>query len=341
MNLSQGDEMHKKGVLLINLGTPEQCDQSSVRNFLREFLLDPRVINLPFFIRWPLVNLFIVPFRSKKTWHAYQKIWHNTSPLLRHSQHLQKMLAEELKDDYHVVLGMRYGQPSIEQALHQLKDYQHIIILPLFPQYSEAATGSALEQALQQAKKWPIAELSIKKDFYNHPAFIAAYADLINTHLKHQDIDLLLLSYHGLPERHLDNSQCSSACNKINACPAHPLNHLLCYRAQCYETSRLLATALKLNDYQYQVSFQSRLGRTPWIKPYTDLLLPDLIKKGIKNIAIACPSFVVDCLETLEEINIRAREQWMSLGGKNFVFIPCLNSQNSWVKGLSKIITEE
>jgi ferrochelatase len=332
--------MSKTGVLLINLGTPNNCNIKSVYSYLTEFLNDPRVIDLALLPRWILTNLIIVPFRCKKSTRAYQKIWlSNGSPLLVHSKNLKDALAVELTDKYQVELAMRYGNPSIPLALKNLRDCHRIIAIPLFPQYSSAATGSAMAKLLNElGKQWNIPELKIIRDFYNAPGFIASYADIIKKHTANNSFDLILFSYHGLPERHINKSRCQAKCNRSSACPALSEANLYCYRAQCYATSHLLANALNLASSQYQVSFQSRLGRTPWIKPYTDLILPTLIKQGIKNIAIACPSFVADCLETLEEINIRAREQWQQLGGNNFIFIPCLNNHPLWVKALAEMV---
>jgi len=310
--------MSKKGVLLINLGTPDNCDPHSVRRYLKEFLNDLRVIDLPFLARWILVNLIILPFRYKKSAHAYQQIWtEHGSPLLINGQQLKKALAATLGDNYQVALGMRYANPSIAAAFAELKNCENISVIPLFPQYSSAATGSAIESFLKLiAQQWNIPEIKIYRDFYNHPGFISAYADVIKNAMINKKVDLLLFSYHGLPERHIHKSECQAVCNKIDACPSVSDTNRYCYRAQCYATSQLLAEELNLLPQQYAVSFQSRLGRTPWIKPYTDLQLPAFRQQGIKNIAIACPSFVADCLETLEEINMRAREQWQQLGGE-------------------------
>lgn len=332
--------MPQQGVLLINLGTPDNCDAKSVYRYLTEFLNDPRVIDLPIWLRWPLVNLLIVPLRHKKSAAAYQKIWTAaSSPLLRHGQQLQQALSQALGKDYQVELGMRYGNPSIKAALQNLQHCSRITVIPLFPQYSSAATGSAIEKLLSvAAKQWNIPELVIKKDFYNDPRFIAAYADVINKNISNKKLDLLLFSYHGLPERHIDKSLCQAKCDRVNACPSITQENAFCYRAQCFATSRLLAQTLGLDEKKYRVAFQSRLGRTPWIKPYTDLLLPELIQQGITNIAVVCPSFVADCLETLEEINIRAREQWQALGGGEFTFIPCLNEEPLWVKTLADMV---
>lgn len=332
--------MGKKAVLLINLGTPSDCDKKSVRRYLQEFLLDPRVIDLPKVIRWILVHFFILPFRTKTSAAAYQKIWQSSgSPLLYHSEQLKLALAQELGDGFVVELGMRYGQPALIDAIEKTKDKESVIVIPLFPQYSSAASGSALELFFRtMSSKWNIPSLKIIKDFYEHPGFIASYAKLIQEHLTNQHIDLLLFSYHGLPLRHINKSACLEKCDHFKPCTSMNNHNLYCYRAQCYATSHAIANSLGLQKNQYAVSFQSRLGRTPWIEPYTDLYLPELIQKGIKNIAIVCPSFVSDCLETLEEVDIRLRQQWSQLGGQHFTFIPCLNTSPLWVKALAEIV---
>ena len=232
---------------------------------------------------------------------------------------------------------MRYGNPSIESALENLQGVHRLIVMPLFPQYSSAATGSAIEVVLQEVQRWwNIPEIIISRDFYNDPSYIEGYTRLIEENIYGQEIEKLIFSYHGLPQRHIKKSGCvvNKSCTKGQVCPNVDANNVFCYRAQCYETTHLLAKNLGLEAEHYQVAFQSRLGKTPWIKPYTDVVLPELIKQGIRNIAIVCPSFVADCLETLEEINIRAREQWKMLGGKKFVFIPCLNTHPIWIEGM-------
>lgn len=332
--------MSKIGVLLINLGTPDSPQPRSVYVYLKQFLNDPRVIDIPKFLRYFLVNWIIVPFRFKKSAQAYQQIWGvQGSPLLAHCQALVTAVAKQLGADYQVELGMRYGNPSIESAVSKLKSCEKIITIPLFPQYASASNGSAVEEFLRVISlQWNIPELVITKDFYNHPAFIKAYAETIQMNLSSKKPDLIIFSYHGLPERHINKSECQSACTRKLACPGMTDLNAYCYRAQCYETTRLIAAELNLEPSDYLVTFQSRLGRTPWIQPYTDIELPKLIEKNISNIAIVCPSFVSDCLETLEEINVRAREQWQELGGKEFTFIPCINASPTWVTGLVEMI---
>lgn len=326
-----------KGILLINLGTPDNCDPKSVRRYLTQFLNDPMVIDLPGIVRWFLVNCLVIPRRYKNAAAAYQKIWlrdninsslGSGSPLLVYSEAMKKALGIELGDRYQVELGMRYGNPSIQAALGKLEGCDTLSVLPLFPQYASAATGSAIREFLSiisKTKQWRISQIRIQEYFYKHPGFIAAYAHIIQKYiqenLQNKKLDMLLFSYHGLPKRQLYKST-------------------PCYQTQCFATSDALANALGLSQNQYRVSFQSRLGRTPWIEPYTDLILPEFIQQGIRNIAIVCPSFVADCLETLEEINIRAREQWQLLGGDKFVFIPCLNTELLWIKAMAEMVGE-
>ena len=333
----------KTGVLLINLGTPDNSDPKSVYAYLKQFLNDPRVIDLPTAIRYILVNGIIIPFRYKQSAHAYQQIWDEKgSPLLTNSQDLITALRKKFDDTLQITLGMRYGNPSIESAFEALKACKKIIAIPLFPQYSSAATGSATAELLKVlGAQWNIPEISIKRDFFDNPDFIKAYASLIQEHLNHKKMDTLIFSFHGLPERHIDKSDCRSVCSRSESCPKPDQLNTFCYRAQCYETARLIAKELEITTGDYVVSFQSRLGKTPWIKPYTDLILTELRQKNKEKIAIVCPSFVADCLETLEEINLRAREQWQALGGTEFVCIPCLNTHPVWVDGLVKMIKKQ
>jgi protoporphyrin/coproporphyrin ferrochelatase len=331
------------GVLLINLGTPAGPDKRSVRGYLAEFLSDPRVIDLPAPLRQLLVYGVILPFRPRTSAHAYRQIWtKDGSPLLLHSQQLAQSLSVALGATFTVELGMRYGQPDIATALQRLRERgcQKLLILPLFPQYSSAATGSALEKTLQELQKnTDIPAVSWINSFFDHPGFIQAWKSLITRHTPAEEPDMWIFSYHGLPVRHLDKSGCAtSECLARGDCAGTDGDNYLCYRRQCFTTSRLLAEALGLPPSRYQVAFQSRLGRTPWITPYTDHLLTELAARGLKRIAIVCPSFVADCLETLEEIGIRARTQWHSLGGEHFHLIPCLNTDNEWIKALTEMI---
>lgn len=325
----------KYGLLLTNLGTPGSPDKPAVRRYLAEFLADKRVITLPAPLRYLLLYGFILPFRPKKTAEAYQAIWTDKgSPLRFHSEALRDALQHQLGERCKVALGMRYGRPGIEQALLELEACEHIIVLPLFPQYSSAATGSSLAYIMSLLeKKNIIPSLKVIRDFHQHPAFIQAQAELIKPFITNHE--MILFSYHGVPENQILIGPCKTLCKK--SCTNDSSNNHGCYRAQCLRTTSALATHLGLKDTQYRTSFQSRLGKTVWIKPYTDKILEDMAALGIKNLAIACPSFVADCLETLEEIGIQAKEQWQALGGERLTLIPCLNANKEWVKAVLSI----
>lgn len=322
----------RRGLLLINLGTPKSANIPAVRNYLRAFLTDKRVIDLPALLRYVLVYVFIVPLRAKRSARAYQAIWtEQGSPLLYHSQNLADQIQKEVGSAYQVTLGMRYGQPSIACALDRLKHCESISILPLYPQYSSAASGSSIEEALRIISLWDIIpSVTIVRDFFQHPAYIKAQAELVKTQLQEQEH--ILFSYHGIPERQIG---CKSVC--IEDCPTLTDKIQGCYKAQCHQSSRLLAKELQIPENQYSTAFQSRLGRTPWIKPYTDEVLTKLAAKGIKKLVIVCPSFVADCLETLEEIGIRAKQQWASLSGQQLIVVPSLNDHPLWIKAIVKL----
>jgi ferrochelatase len=330
--------MSKKGVLLINLGTPDSPNIADVKSYLKTFLMDKRVIQLPYLLRFILVHAIIVPFRSKKSAHAYQKIWlEQGSPLKIHTQNLINKLKQHVDSSTtHITYAMRYGHPSIAMALESLKHCDEITILPLYPQYASATTGSSLAEVFQYfSSKNMIPHLKILRDFYHHPSFIAALADSIKPWLGEQDH--LLLSYHGLPENQLEDIGCHPVCKTI--CQTRLTPGKACYKQQCHLGSMYLAHHLGLSEQDYTVSFQSRLGKTPWIKPYTDEVLKDLAKRGVKRLLIACPSFVADCLETLEEIGIQAKAQWQEYGGESCQLIPCLNDHDNWVEGLKAILS--
>ena len=334
--------MNKKGLLLLNLGTPDSTSLWDICRYLREFLMDPRVIDLPWIARAMIVYGIILPFRPRNTREAYQQIWTSEgSPLLTHSRMLRDKVAQALQTKYDVALGMRYGNPSIDKAAEQLAHCESITVLPLFPQYSSAATGSAIEKALKVlGKRASIPKVRVIDDFYDHPGFIQPSARLIQEQITHPDT-FLVLSYHGIPERHIDKTGCHVGCDKKAICPVVSEKNAKCYRAQCYASTRAIAQALSLEDGKYMTTFQSRLGKTPWIQPYTDIELDKLYEKGIRHLAVACPSFTADCLETLEEIGIRAKEQWLSLGGESFTLIPCVNSEADWVTGIAELISQD
>lgn len=330
-----------RGILLLNIGTPESASVRDVRRYLREFLSDSRVITLPAPLRFILLNCIILPFRSKNSAEAYQSVWTESgSPLMVFSMQLQQLLQQHVASDVAVAFGMRYGSPSIKTAVKELTDKgcNSITVLPLFPQYSSAATGSAISEALRIMRKFTnIPEIRVVNDFYQHPAFIAAYAAKLQSALQAESYDHVLFSYHGLPELQVAQSCAGSVCSQTESCPIVTTKNQYCYRAQSFATTTSLANVCELAEGQYTTSFQSRLGKLPWIKPYTDEIIKDLYNKGVRRLLVICPSFVTDCLETLEEISIRLREDWLELGGDVLEAVPCLNADPDWVAAISEL----
>jgi ferrochelatase len=330
------------GVLLVNLGTPASPAPADVRRYLHEFLSDPRVIDTNPLLRGLLLYGAVLPFRPRTSAAAYAKIWRDDgSPLLAHGRALAGALARELGSSFQVELAMRYGEPSIERALEALADTEALIVAPLFPQYASSSTGSALERIYAEAgKRWNVSALRVLEPFYSDPGFIAAQVELARPLARELRPDHVLFSFHGLPERQVKKSDPSGAhcLAKDDCCASMGPANRWCYRAQCHETARLLGARLELDGAQWSVSFQSRLGRTPWIRPFTDHVLPELARKGVRRLLIACPSFVADCLETLEEIGIRARAQWSELGGEALGLVPCVNAHPTWVGALARMV---
>jgi ferrochelatase len=319
------------GVLLVNLGTPTAPETAPVRRYLRQVLGDARVLTLPAPLRWLLLNLVILPTRPAKSAAAYRKIWGpEGSPLLVHSRALASGVCEELGADYQVELAMRYGEPSIQQGLDRLEaaGVERVLVLPLFPQYASSVTASVSAEVfacLDRNGDFP--PLEIMGAFYNETGFLESWAQITGPGLADFQADHVLYSFHGLPEDQIRASDPAKGhcLANANCCEAPGPSLRRCYRAQCYATARGLTETLKLDTAKTSVAFQSRLGPRPWIQPFTDIVLPDLAEQGIKRLAVFCPSFVSDCLETLEEIGIRLREQWAELGGEALHLAPCPN----------------
>lgn len=330
-----------KGVLLINVGTPAAVSTPAIRRYLREFLSDPRVLDVSAPMRWLLLNFLILPFRPQKSRAAYAKIWSDQgSPLLTHS--LAQASALERLLGMPVVLGMRYGQPSISSALAELerRGAQELVIVPLYPQYSSASTGSAIDAVFAALRgRTVMPAIRVVSPFYDHPGFLDAFTQVALPVLQANKPDHVLFSYHGLPERQVravdaTGRHCLGAatcCDALGEANRH------CYRAQAFATSRALAA--RLAPPSWSVSFQSRLGRVPWIRPYTDQVLQELATRGVRRLAVVCPSFVADCLETLEEIALRARDTWLSAGGESLVLVPSLNAHPRWIEALGELAT--
>jgi ferrochelatase len=332
------------GVLLVNLGTPDAPRPREVRRYLREFLSDPLVIDLPALPRWLLLNAVILPTRPRASAAAYQKIWTaEGSPLLLHGRALREAVAIQLGAEYAVELGMRYGEPSLPSALAALSTagVAEILALPLFPQYSSAATGSVEARiAAWQAAEPQAPPVRTLGAFHADPGFLAAWVATARPELEAFAPDHVLFSYHGLPERQVRAADASgSHCLASDACcDAIATVNRDCYRAQCFATTRALAARLGLTPGAHSSAFQSRLGRTPWIRPYTDQRLPELAERGVRRLAVLCPAFVADCLETLEEIGIRARAQWLELGGAELHLVPSLNAHPAWATAVAEMI---
>ncbi len=324
------------GLLLINLGTPDEPTTSAVRRYLREFLGDPRVLDINAVGRAALLHLVILPRRPRQSAHAYRSIWDPArgSPLLYHSQDLAAGVARKLGDAWRVELAMRYGNPSVADGLSALEraGARRVVVLPLFPQYASSSTGTALARVMELAQaRWNVPALDFIPPFYDDPGFITAFERVAAPALAEARPDHVLFSYHGLPVRQILKTDASGAhCLRSSTC-CDTLTNPHCYRAQCFATTRALAGRLGLSPDRYTICFQSRLGRTPWIEPFTDVEIDRLAKAGLKRLAVLCPAFVADCLETVEEIGIRAREQWKAAGGEELVLAPSLNATPAWI----------
>jgi ferrochelatase len=332
------------GVLLLNLGTPASPSVPDVRRYLAEFLSDPRVMDLPKPLRWLVLHLWILRLRPRRSAAQYASVWMaEGSPLLVHSRALCAALAKELGAGFEVQLAMRYGMPSIPDGLAHLlaAEVGKIVVFPLFPQAASSSRGSALAKVFALAgalENVPI--LDIASEFFDDPGFTNAWKSVIEPRLAEFRPDYVLFSFHGLPERHLRKSDPTGrhCLASTGCCDAIGRLNRACYRAQCAVTTRALAHALDLAADAHSMSFQSRLGREPWIHPYTDHVLPELQRRRIRRLAVVCPSFVADCLETVEEIGIRARTQWRALGGEELLLVPSLNADPVWVRALAQMV---
>lgn len=334
----------KTALLLINVGTPDSPEKGDVRRYLKQFLSDPRVIDIPAVARWLLLRLVILPRRPRRSAAAYAKIWTlNGSPLLAHGRDLAlKVQAGFAEDDVSVELAMRYGNPSIASALDRLREQgvTHIVALPLYPHYSSATTGSSVEALWRAASPlWNTPYLQIVPAFYDHPAFVEAFARIVQPTVEQANAERVLFSYHGLPERQCRKGDASGkhCLVQSDCCDAIGPKNASCYRAQCLATTRILGDRLGIAEDQRVTCFQSRLGRTKWIQPYTDATLAELAAQGVKRITVLTPSFAADCLETIEEIGIRARQTWHSLGGEQLTLAPCPNSHDAWADAIVTI----
>lgn len=335
------------GVLMLQLGTPDSPSTSDVRKYLREFLSDPRVLDMPAPARALLLNAVILPFRPKKSAHAYRQIWTDQgSPLVIHTQGLIDKVVARLGDRYRVVMGMRYQTPSIESAIGELVEAgcERIVVFPLFPQYASASGGSAVARTLEIIEKqWNIIDVSTIGAFYDDPGYLKAVGAVSRPFLEEFQPDHVLFSYHGLPEKHIRKSDDTGnwCLTSDGCCDSITVDNRFCYRAQSYATTRGLVKEMDLEEGSYSTAFQSRLAGQKWIEPYTDHVLPRLYEQGVRRLAVLTPSFAADCLETLEEIGIRGRKQWTELGGSDMLLVPCVNEADPWADRVAGMIRNQ
>lgn len=332
----------QKGVLLVNLGSPDSTNPKDVKKYLDEFLMDPRVIDVPKWARILLVRGIILNTRPKKSAEAYQKIWwEEGSPLIVLSERLQEKVRQ--RTSLPVALAMRYGSMTIKDGMQQLVDQgvNHIMVIPLYPQFAMATTETINVKVDELQKEFfPQVEISSLPAFYNRKDYIQVLADSIGESLKGLDYEHLLFSYHGVPERHIRKSDVTGSHCKLDGscCKTASEAHQYCYRHQCLETTRQVAEVLQLKEGSYSSSFQSRLGFDPWLRPYTDRTIERMGKEGVKKMAIVTPAFVSDCLETLEEIAMEGEEIFHEVGGEEFTTIPCLNDRDDFAQLLASWI---
>jgi len=336
--------MSKKGVILLNLGSPDSTEVSDVRRYLREFLMDERVLDAPFPIRWFVVNCLILPTRPKESAEAYASIWREDgSPLILISEQQQAALAEKI--EYPIALGMRYGNPTTRGALESLieQGVDDLLIVPMYPHYAMSSYETAVVSLMDSIRELkPEMKTTLVQPYYQDPGYIEALVESARPSIESGDFDKLVFSFHGIPQRHLvkgdpSHQHCLKTPDCCNTC--HPAHHT-CYRHQCAMTVEKFVEATGLPKDKYMITFQSRLGRDPWLQPYTDKTLEQLAKDGQKRVKVMCPAFTADCLETLEEIAEEGRDSFLEAGGEAFEQIPCLNSHPKFIDFLASKVAE-
>ena len=324
-----------KGILLVNLGSPDSTNTKDVRKYLDEFLMDERVIDIPYWKRYLLIKGIILNTRPKKSAKAYKKIWWKEgSPLVVISERFKEKVAEKLHIP--VALGMRYGSMTIKDGIQQLHDegVQEILLVPLYPHYAMSSYETVVEKAKEiNRDSFPNIKMDVLPVFYNNIDYIKVMSANLKRQLEGFNYDHILFSYHGIPERHILKSDTTKSHCKIddNCCNTGSKAHRTCYRHQCFETTKAIVNILDLKEGSYSNSFQSRLLKDPWLKPYTDFELEKFPKEGKKNLAVITPAFVADCLETLEEIALEGKNEFLKAGGETYKHIPCMNDNDDWV----------
>lgn len=330
-----------KGILLINLGSPDSTAVPDVRRYLREFLMDPRVLDAPYPVRWAVVHLAILPRRPAESAEAYEKIWTpEGSPLVVTSRRLTTALREKVS--LPVTLAMRYQQPSVKSAITELaaNGVDHVHVIPLFPHFAMSSFETAVEHVRTEIRRAGRSmQMSAQPPYYDHPGYVAALVESARPSLD-SPWDHLLFSFHGIPERHLRKSDPTGAhCLSTPDCCRRPgPAHATCYRHQCLRTMEAFIDNAGLPREKCSHAFQSRLGRDPWLQPYTDRELERLAGEGVRHLQVICPAFVSDCLETIEEIGMRGRETFLAAGGESFNLIPCLNEHPRWIQALAEMV---
>ena len=332
--------MNKPALLLINLGTPDSPSYLDVFKYLREFLMDERVIDIPYIFRFFLVTLIICPIRSFSSGKIYKKLWDlsgGVSPLLKNTEELTNKLNQK-QEEYNVFYAMRYQKPSIQQALCEIKktNPSELIILPLFPHYASATSGSVFEDVSKKlSREWVIPSFKFISQYYDHPSFIDAWVDAAKD-FNLSDYDKVIFSYHGLPNSQVNKVYFDNQCDGKNC--EHEINNdnYYCYKATVYETSKLIAEKLSLSRDQYEVTFQSRLTNN-WLEPFSDVVLENLPAKGIKKVLVFSPAFTSDCLETVIEIGDEYEELFIKAGGQTLDYVPSLNFSDAWVQAIIDI----
>lgn len=333
----------KEAIVIINLGTPDSPKRSAVAKYLREFLMDGRVIDIPIVARALLVNGIIAPFRSGQSSKAYKELWtERGSPLLYHLEDLNKKLSAILPEHIDLFYAMRYQSPSLEEVLGNIekKAYSKLTIFPLYPQYASSTTGSTAQKVMEIISKWEvIPSVNFKQHFYKHPAYLKAVASTARQY-DFSSFDRVVFSYHGVPVRHINKSCKVPGCTEEGCKNNYNEARLYCYRAACYETTRGIVEILNIPENHYEVVFQSRLGRDPWLEPYAEPRIIELAKEGKKNVLVFSPAFVSDCLETTIEIGHEYQEVFEENGGHKLQLVENLNSRDEWAEALKEILLE-
>lgn len=334
----------KKGVLLINLGTPDSPSVPDVRKYLREFLMDEYVIDLPFLTRWFLVNVIIATFRAPKSAKIYKELWtENGSPLLYYGLEVQKLLQKQMGEEYVVEFGMRYQNPPVKEALQRLKEQgvTDLKVIPMYPQWASSSTKSSIEKVKSELKSLDYhPTVKFVENFVSNQLFVKAFSELGNKYYQNEAYDHVVFSFHGIPERHILKDSNGDYCKLGDCCKKYTSKNRLCYRAQCYETARLIASDMNLSEDKYSVAFQSRLetrARDPWLKPYTDLVVENLAKNGSRSVLAFSTSFVADCLETTIEVGEEFKEIFLENGGEKWQLVESLNTSNTWINCLEDL----